>query len=758
MFEFFFKYPFAAFYKGQLVLLGAWPQWLLPVLIALTIVGLALYLRGRRPQTAPHLGNGRLGVIWLLESLTVAVVLILLWQPALVVTELEPRQNIVAILVDDSRSMDQTENGSTREQQAIRALQSGVLPKLQENFQTRLYRFDTRLTRIANPTELGPAVAPATHIGASLEQLLTQMGDLPLGAVVLLSDGGDNAGGVDRGAIDGLRNRRVPVYTVGFGREQVAQDVEVEDVVVASRALAGARLSATVKFQQRGFDGQKSTLTVRDGAQVLNSREVTFAPGAVAPEAGVQTESILFNIGAAGAKTLQFTVEPLAGEANRANNTLTRLVNVEPEPRRILYFEGEPRWEYKFIRRAAEDDRMIQLVSMLRTTENKIYRQGVSDSHELADGFPSSASDLFGYQALIIGSVDAGYFTPTQQQLIRDFVDRRGGGLLLLGGRQSLADGVWGGSAVADLLPVILPDGHDTFHRDPATVSLTPAGVDSVITRLVDDSAANAERWKKLPYLMDYQDPGRPKPGAAVLAEMHTGEHAMPLLVTESYGRGRTAVLATGGTWRWQMSLPLGDRSHDLFWQQLLRWLVSDTRGRLIASVSKLTLFDDGHVQIAADVRDNDYHPAADVLVTARVIGAAGITAALALNPVPNAPGRFQADWTAPTPGLYVTELAARRGAEDIGSDVVTFQRLDGVVENFHTEQNRALLEALAASTGGRYIRPGEIASLATEIPYSQAGISVQQIKELWNMPIAFLLILSLRGSEWLLRRKWGIV
>jgi hypothetical protein len=257
---------------------------------------------------------------------------------------------------------------------------------------------------------------------------------------------------------------------------------------------------------------------------------------------------------------------------------------------------------------------------------------------------------------------------------------------------------------------------------------------------------------------MDYQDPGRPKPGAAVLAEMHTGEHAMPLLVTESYGRGRTAVLATGGTWRWQMSLPLGDRSHDLFWQQLLRWLVSDTRGRLIASVSKLTLFDDGHVQIAADVRDNDYHPAADVLVTARVIGAAGITAALALNPVPNAPGRFQADWTAPTPGMYVTELTARRGAEDIGSDVVTFQRLDGVVENFHTEQNRALLEALAASTGGRYIRPGEIASLAREIPYSQAGISVQQIKELWNMPIAFLLILSLRGSEWLLRRKWGIV
>ena len=144
--------------------------------------------------------------------------------------------------------MNQAENGSTREEQAIRALQSGVLPSLQRNFQTRLYRFDTRLTRIASPTELGPAAASATHIGASLEQLVTQTGDLPLGAVVLLSDGGDNAGGVDRHAIDALRNRRVPVYTVGFGAEQVAQDVEIEDVVVASRVLAGSRLTATVEI------------------------------------------------------------------------------------------------------------------------------------------------------------------------------------------------------------------------------------------------------------------------------------------------------------------------------------------------------------------------------------------------------------------------------------------------------------------------------------------------------------------------------
>src|SRR4029077_12226684 len=145
---------------------------------------------------------------------------------------------------------------------------------------------------------------------------------------------------------------------------------------------------------------------------------------------------------------------------------------------------------------AEDDDRIVQISSMMRTSENKIYRQGIADPKELAGGFPNKVEDLFPYEGIIIGSVEANSFTPEQQQLIKDFVDRRGGGLLLLGGRYSLADGVWGGSEVAPALPVILRDGKEAFHRDPATVSLTPAGVDSVITRLVDDSMTNVERWK----------------------------------------------------------------------------------------------------------------------------------------------------------------------------------------------------------------------------------------------------------------------
>jgi hypothetical protein len=121
-------------------------------------------------------------------------------------------------------------------------------------------------------------------------------------------------------------------------------------------------------------------------------------------------------------------------------------------------------------------------------------------------------------------------------------------------------------------------------------------------------------------------------------------------------------------------------------------------------------------------------------------------------------PGQFQTDWNAEKPGSYLTEVVAQRGDQEIGRDVLTFQRMDGVAENFHTEQNRELLEKLASQTGGRYWRPDQLSELPEAIPYSDAGITMRETKALWNMPAIFLLLILLRFSEWLLRRKWGVV
>ena len=771
MFEFFLKYPRSVYSQGQFALLGAWPKWVLALLIVAAAAALAWLIRSHRAQAADTVRGWRTWIIWGLQTLLAAILLVLLWQPAITVAELKPQQNIIAVLVDDSRSMAISENGATRETQALQALQNGVLDSLSRSFQTRLYRVDATAARIESLKGLQPN-APTTRLGDSLKQLSDETSDLPVGAVVLLSDGGDNTGGIDPDTISALRARHIPVHTVGFGHERAAHDVELDEVEVAPRALAESRIAARITLHQRGYAGSALTLTVRD---VSTAQAKTLASHVIklGKEGDRQTETLMFNIGGAGARTLQVAAVPLPGEENLANNNLTRLVNVGSEGRRILYVEGEPRWEYKFIRQAEQDDRMVQITSMVRTSQNKVYRQGIADAKELGEGFPTRGEDLFTYQGLIIGSVEAGFFTPNQQQLIHEFVDRRGGGLLLLGGQFALADGGWNASNLVDLLPTTLPGQSATFHReaDPknglshATAELAPAGVDHIITRLVDDPAANAAKWKKLPYLMDYQDPGIPKPGAEVLANIISPEgRKLPLLVTESFGRGRTAIMATGGSWRWQMSSPLGDTAHDLFWQQLLRWVVSDTPGPVVASVPAQVLLDNPTVALTAEVRDPQYNPAPDTKVEAHILGPSGVTASIEMAPVPDSPGRFQATWSAPKTGAYLTEVTAQRADagtgkyKELGRDVLTFQRMDGLAENFHTEQNRDLLERLAAQTGGQYWKPEELGKLAARVPYSEAGVTVRETRDLWNLPLVFLVLILLRFSEWWLRRRWGIV
>ncbi len=759
MFQLLFKYPIPVFTKGRFVLLGAWPGWLLPVCMVVICGGLALLIAVRERE-AP-LRGWRGWVIWAMQAGMIALLLLLLWRPAMSVGELNSQQNIIAVVVDDSRSMAIGDvDGRTREAAAVAALEGGVLAGLQKRFQTRIYQVDKDLARVERTQSIAPAGA-ATHLNDGLMQLASETSDLPVGAVILLSDGEQNtlgAGGdgIRRETIQALRNRRIPVHTIGFGREEHARDVEIEDVSLAERAVADSRVAATVTLTQEGFKGEKVTLTVRDGGKILAAHDIVLGP-----EGRIQTEPLFFPAGPAGAKSIEFRIEPLAGEESAANNAVRRPLVVSDTKRRILYIEGEPRWEFKFIRRAEEDDPTMQVVSMLRTSENKIYRQGISNPNELADGFPVRPEDLFGYAGIIIGSVDADYFTPLQQELLREYVDRRGGGILFLGGRSALSDGGWSASSLNELLPTFLPSGRHTFHRNPATVELTAAGVDSPIMRLLDDPEKNAERWKKLTYLADYEDAGAPKPGATVLASLHAAHRELPLLITESYGHGRTAVMATGGTWRWQMSEALGDPSHDLFWHQLLRWLVGETPGPVTATMPAHILMDDGNVRLNAQVRDAQYQPASNAHVTAHIIGPEGVNASVDMTPSQETPGTYQADWTATKPGTYVAEIAAEAAGaqpQELGRDVVAFQREDGVAEAFHTTQNKHLLEQLAAQTGGQYWRPSELKNLPRDISYSDAGISVRSTKELWNMPIVFLMLIGLPIVEWLLRRKWGVV
>lgn len=742
MFQFLFKYPWAVYRKGTLVLASPWPVWLLGGLV-LAGAGYALWLFLRKP-----VARKRALALAGLEALTLGLLLVMLWQPALSVSTLKPQQNVVSVIVDASASMALED----RVGQARRLLEGGLLAELRKRFPVRLYQAGRGLERVAE----APASAsqPVTNLGETLRSAAAEAASLPVGAIVLLSDGADNAGALGAVALEELRRSRIPVHTIGFGAERMERDVELVDAQLPARSLPEARLAAVVTLRQAGFESKTARISVLDGGKTLASREVKLPA-----DGGSSREVLSFAAGAAGARALQVTVAALDGERNVRNNTLTRLLDVRDRKPRILYFEGEPRWEMKFIRRAAELDRNLDLVSILRTTQNKFYRQGIGDPKELEHGFPDSVDELFRYEALIVGNVEAGTFHSAQQSMLREFVDRRGGGVLFLGGRAALSDGGWNRSALTEMLPVVLPERKNTFHREPATSELTAAGMDSLIARIEEEPARNAARWKALPYLADYQETGAAKPGAVVLAEaVASGRGRFPLLVTQPFGRGRVALFATGGSWRWQMAQDSRDMSHETFWRQLLRWLAGEVNGRVTLLSDRQVFADTALVSLRAEVRDRNYLPAADAVVEAQIMGPGGTAATVPLLPVKSAPGAYAAEWKAEAPGSYLAEAVARQGTDELGRDTFTFRREDGVAESFRTEQNRELLEQLSEATGGRYFTPGSAKALAGEIELSDAGISVKETRDIWSAPAAFLLLAGLKAGAWLLRRRWGAV
>ena len=750
MFDFLFKYSPTVFENGELVLAGGWPVWLLGAGVAAAAAAIGVSLSRRRDT----LSMPRLAVIGLFQVAMVAVVLTLLWRPSLSTQTLRAQENSVALLLDTSASMSYGEDGESRLQQAVAALEDGALDDLAELFEVRPYAFAGASEAIGGLYDV-PAPGDATRIGSALVDVLREARSSALGAVVLISDGADNSGELDAARLAEIAGYGVPVHAVGVGRESIPEDIELESVAVSDQVMPGSRISAQVSI--RYAEPGEARLRVYDGDAVMASEEVTLPAGA-----GITTRWVEFDVGDAGVKDLRFSLDPLPGEGNVTNNTQYRTVVVPEARRSILYVEGEPRWEYKFIRRAVDEDAAVRLASLLRTTPNKFYRQGIDSPDELEGGFPEDRETLFRYDGLVIGSFSAAGLTEEQQDNIRDFVSERGGSLLMLGGRRGLADGGWGNSVVAEVLPVQLPDlDAASFMRVPVPVELTAEGQESLVTRLDADRETNSELWLGMPDIADFQYVGAVKPGAVTLLEAEVRGTAQPLLVHQRFGRGQVYVLASGGTWRWQMQLPSEDQRHETFWRQILHALVSATPERVVLTAERPYYVDEDEVVLRARVRDGGFEPIGDASVELSVSGdaIAGDPAAaepLVMQPVAGEPGAYEATVVADAAGLYRFEARAELGEETLGRADYSVRRATGISEHFQIQQNRPLLERLASLTGGRYFTLGQLDELPETIQFSEAGIVERELLDLWNMPFVFLLLLLLKAGEWVLRLFWG--
>ncbi len=757
LFEFLFKYRPVVFQQGDFslgvagpVAVGAIVAGLIGVLALLTYMG----VRGKtRPLDRLVLGGLRFAGL--------AVLAFCLLRPALVVSTVVPQQNFVGVLLDDSRSMEiQDFEGRSRGsflQETFGAPDSPVLTALSDRFAVRFFRFSSRTERIEDASEMS-FTGSRTRLGPALERARSELASVPLSGLVVVTDGADNSGEEFAEALMPLQAQGIPVYTVAVGEESFERDIQVSRADPPRTVLTGSSLVVDVVVTHAGYEGETVSVIVEDEGQIVSTEEIEL------PDEGQPiTVPVRFTASTTGARAYTFRVPVEEDEQVTQNNSQTALVSVEDRREKILYFEGEPRYEVGFLGRAVQDDDNLQLVVLQRTAENKFLRLNVDDGEELQGGFPDTRAELFAYRSLVLGTVEASFFTGDQLQMIADFVDKRGGSLLALGGRNSFARGRYAGTPVADALPVVFsdadarPDGYHTQVR----IEPTQAGLGFPALQLAGTEVESAERWSELPSLLTYNPLYQVKPGATTLlqgvAEDLPGEHVA--LAFQRYGRGKSLSLAVQDTWIWQMQLPLEDTTHETFWRQLLRWLVDGVPDQVTGEVPRDRVEPGESVALRAVVNDSTYLGMSNSVVEATVTTPLGEEVDIGMDwALDSDYGEYEADYIPSEEGLHTLTVRAYDGDELIGVDEAYFQVAPQRSEYFDAGARMPLLERIADETGGLSYSPETVATLPEDIRVTGAGVTLVEEMDLWDMPILLLLLLALILGEWGYRRLRGLV
>ncbi len=756
LFTFLFKYRPVVFENGRLVFEASHPLVWLGAAVSVVLVTTALYLRQRS-----RVGARTVGLLVAFRTAAVAVILLALLRPALTISTVVPGENFLAVVIDDSRSMQLADDGSvTRGDLALSAFtdpSSSLLSDLQERFTLRYYRFSDIVTRM-DPLRPLAFQGRSTNIGSALDYVRQDMAGVPLAGVVMVTDGADNADTTLTDPLLQLKSRGIPVYTVGLGDERFRQDIELSRVQAPDRVLEGSAFAVDIMIKQQGYDGRTVTLVAEENGSIATTQDITFGRGRPGT-----TVRVNLTAGTSGPRNFRFHIEPQQGERVVENNTRDLLVLVDDRRERILYFEGEPRFEVKFMRQAIADDDNLHVVVLQRTAENKYLRLGVDGPLELSGGFPDTREELFAYRGLILGSVEASYFTHNQLQIIEEFVSQRGGGLLLLGGRHSFAEGGYAGTPLENVIPVVLGEtesGTSPFMAE-VQVNPTPTGRAHAAIQLGATLEESEERWGTLPMLSTINPLYQVKPGASVLltGTPPDGGDDLVIMASQIYGRGRVVSFAVQDSWMWQMhaDIPLDDMTHERLWRQVLRWLVSSVPDQIALDMSRNRFSPGEPVTIRAEVSDSGYLGVNGARVEAVITDPTGIERSIPLEWSVEEDGEYRGTFVPEQMGSYHIRVDAEYAGAPIGSDETVVVAADLSTEFFGAEMQAPLLRRIADETGGRYYTMADVGVLAEDARFTESGKTVVETFELWDMPVILIILLGLIGAEWGMRRRRGL-
>ena len=736
------------------------PFWII-VLFALVVAGLVILLYRRMPvATSPAWKS----LFTALKILPLLLVVFCLMEPVVVSSEVSPRRGFVLLLFDDSGSMgiqDGAQGLARVDAVKRRFLDDGLLEELAARFRLRPYRFADRTERVSDLGELdGSGIA--TDIAGALGQAAGEFRDLPVAAVVLVTDGADNAStGTDNlaNAAAYLASRNTPVHTVGVGRERIDRDVEILKVAASNRVTEGTITDLVVTLRSSGYAGRSIDLNIKEGGRVVQT-----APVRLGRDGDIQRVQVFLSPESPGILEYSAEVAPLNAETISENNSQAFLLDNRSKTGRVLYVEGYPRREFKFIRRALEEDPRIDMVSIVRISpDGRIYRQGIRDpKRELTAGYPRSRAELFAYDAIIFGDIEAAWFTSEQLRLTEAFVSDRGGGFLMIGGLNSFREGGYAGTPIEDVLPVQLTGENWAMGIVDHAFVLEPAGegIDHPLLRFGSTPEENRAIWSGLPELIGYNRVGGVKPGASVLA-IDPGadvlEGSNVLLAVQRYGRGRSMAFTGFSTWRWQMHLPSEDQSHERFWRQMIRWVALYAPGRVTVATNRSNYGGHEPVIIESQLFDQGFEPVDGTEVWAHVTGPAGRSESVPLEWVLGKSGLYRGEYRPELGGMHKVEVTVRSGEGELLRDQTGFTVAPSATEFTNAGLRAEELERLAGSTGGTYLPLSEAGRLPELIkPVDDTATSIRE-RDLRDTPFLFVAILLFLSAEWFLRRQKGL-
>ena len=576
-------------------------------------------------------------------------------------------------------------------------------------------------------------------------------------AVVMLTDGQNNSGDDPEMAARILGGRNVPLFTIGIGSGEPPKDIAIAELDTSRVIYLGDEVHVGVAIKYDGFEGTAAPLRVEQDDKVITERRVVFPDGRRRTH-----EDLAFIPKEVGTHTYAVYVPVQNGELIAENNRREFTVQVIDDKIRVLYVEGEPRWEYRFLKNLLLRDKTITLNRVMLTRDAPELPRGAEQGR-----FPEDRDELFRYDVLILGDIPANRFFPSDLKNIAAFAGENGGAVVAICGPMFNPES-YAGTPVSEMLPVYaerrIPTDEVTrkIRHSGFRPALTRAGEESAITRIAFDKIENAVIWENLPPLFWHAFLSRAKPGAEVLLRAPCREaDDCVLLATQNYGMGKALLLGTDDSWRWRWKV--GDKYFHKFWGQVMRWATagkSAGRDRYIRMGTQKRNYDEGEpVEFQAKVLGADLKPLRDSSVAAVIEREGKDIETVALEFIDGSEGRYRYRFPGLERGHYTIRLnvpVLPVNPSEAHVEISVADRPD--LEQVELFLNQPLLESMSRIAGGKYYPAEDYTRLYDAIKSTSKRIPQTREIRLWNWPGFLILFTVIICAEWALRKKSGLL